>query len=41
MIKKCYFNGQDGLSGNDDLGDMDSYYIFFTIGKYLMLVDFL
>ena len=34
IIKECYFNGQGGLPGNDDLGAMGAYYVFCTIGLY-------
>ena len=34
IIKESYFDGQDGLPGNDDLGAMGAYYVFCAIGLY-------
>lgn len=34
ILKKKYRNGADGLSGNDDFGQMSAWYIFSTLGFY-------
>ncbi|MAM18163.1 MAG: sugar hydrolase [Gramella sp.] len=34
ILKMKYMNGADGLSGNDDFGQMSAWYIFSTLGFY-------
>ncbi|MDT0643470.1 GH92 family glycosyl hydrolase [Zunongwangia sp. F363] len=34
ILKMKYKNGADGLSGNDDFGQMSAWYIFSTLGFY-------
>ncbi len=34
ILKMKYLNGADGLSGNDDFGQMSAWYIFSTLGFY-------
>lgn len=34
ILKKKYQTGADGLSGNDDFGQMSAWYIFSTLGFY-------
>jgi predicted alpha-1,2-mannosidase len=34
IIKEQYFNREDGLPGNDDLGAMCAWYVFATVGLY-------